>query len=170
MIKIEKLTACIGAEVSGVDLGDASRDESLFAEIRALLLQHRVLFFRDQDMSRAEHVAFARRFGELEEHPVAGSDPEHPGLVRIYRSEAKNPYENNYHTDGLWRPDPSMGAVLRCIECPETGGDTIWVNMVEAYRQLPDDIKRRIEGLRVYRLRLFGHAFAAQAANFISLS
>ncbi|SPB14634.1 taurine dioxygenase [Caballeronia novacaledonica] len=148
MMKIEKLTACIGAEVSGVDLGEVSRDDSLFAEVRTVLLQHRVLFFRDQDISRAEHVAFARRFGDLEDHPVAGSDPEHPGLVRIYRSEAKNPYENNYHTDGLWRPEPSMGAVLRCIECPETGGDTIWVNMVEAYRQLPDDVKRRIEGLR----------------------
>ncbi|WP_106854374.1 TauD/TfdA dioxygenase family protein [Caballeronia novacaledonica] len=147
-MKIEKLTACIGAEVSGVDLGEVSRDDSLFAEVRTVLLQHRVLFFRDQDISRAEHVAFARRFGDLEDHPVAGSDPEHPGLVRIYRSEAKNPYENNYHTDGLWRPEPSMGAVLRCIECPETGGDTIWVNMVEAYRQLPDDVKRRIEGLR----------------------
>lgn len=148
MIKIEKLTACIGAELSGVKLGDASRDASLFAEIKALLLQHRVLFFRDQNISREEHVAFARRFGDLEDHPVAGSDPEHPGLVRIYRSDAKNPYENNFHTDGLWRPEPSMGAVLRCIECPETGGDTIWVNMVEAYKQLPEDIKRRIAGLR----------------------
>lgn len=148
MIKIEKLTACIGAELSGVNLGEASRDASLFAEIKALLLQHRVLFFRDQNISRAEHVAFARRFGDLEDHPVAGSDPEHPGLVRIYRSDAKNPYENNYHTDGLWRPEPSMGAVLRCIECPEVGGDTIWVNMVEAYKQLPEDIRNRIAGLR----------------------
>lgn len=148
MIKIEKLTACIGAELSGVNLGDASRDASLFAEIKALLLQYRVLFFRDQNISRAEHVAFARGFGDLEDHPVAGSDPEHPGLVRIYRSDAKNPYENNFHTDGLWRPEPSMGAVLRCIECPEVGGDTIWVNMVEAYKQLPEDIKNRIAGLR----------------------
>ena len=122
MIKVERLTACIGAEVSGVSLGDASRDASLSAEIKALLLKHRVLFFRDQDISREEHVSFARRFGKLEDHPVAGSDPEHPGLVQIYRSEAKNPYENNYHSDGLWRPNPSMGAVLRCVECPEEIG------------------------------------------------
>jgi taurine dioxygenase len=148
MIKVERLTACIGAEVSGVSLGEASRDASLFAEIKALLLQHRVLFFRDQDISREEHVSFARSFGRLEDHPVAGSDPEHPGLVQIYRSEEKNPYENNYHSDGLWRPNPSMGAVLRCVECPEVGGDTIWVNMVEAYKQLPEDVKKRIGGLR----------------------
>ena len=69
-----------------MNLGVASRDAGLVAEIRALLLKHRVLFFRDQDISRAEHVAFARHFGELEDHPVAGSDPDHPGLVRIYKS------------------------------------------------------------------------------------
>ena len=145
---VEQLTSSIGAEIRGVHLGEASRDDALFAELRALLLQHRVLFFRDQEITRAEHVAFARRFGELEDHPVAGSDPEYPGLVRIYRSDKKENYENNYHTDGLWRARPPMGAVLRCIECPPVGGDTIWVNMVEAYRNLPDDIKTRIAGLR----------------------
>ncbi len=147
-MKVEKLTRTIGAEVSGVHLGDAARDAGLFAEIRALLLAHRVLFLRDQDITRAEHVAFARRFGELEDHPIAGSDPDHPGLVRIYRSEERNPYENNWHVDGLWRENPAMGAVLRCIECPSEGGDTIWANMVEAYSRLPEDLKTRIAGLR----------------------
>ena len=72
-MKVEKLTRTIGAEVSGISLGDAARDAGLFAEIRALLLAHRVLFLRDQDITRAEHVAFARRFGDLEDHPIAGS-------------------------------------------------------------------------------------------------
>jgi taurine dioxygenase len=147
-MRVEQLTSSIGAELSGVNLGDASRDAALFAEIKALLLKHRVLFLRDQDISRAEHAAFARRFGPLEDHPVAGSDPEHPGLVQIYRSDKRENYENNYHTDGLWRETPAMGCVLRCIECPEVGGDTLWVNMVEAYKNLPEDIKRRIDGLR----------------------
>jgi taurine dioxygenase len=147
-MRVEPLTPSIGAEISGVKLGDAARDAGLFAEIKALLLQHRVLFLRDQDISRAEHVGFARRFGDLEDHPVAGSDPDHPGLVQIYRSDKRENYENNYHTDGLWRETPAMGCVLRCIECPPVGGDTIWVNMVEAYKNLPDDIKKRIDGLR----------------------
>ena len=56
--------------------------------------------------------------------------------------------ENNYHTDGLWRLTPAMGCVLRCLECPPVGGDTIWVNMVEAYRLRPDDVKAKIDGLR----------------------
>jgi len=147
-MKIRPLTPSIGAEISDVHLGEASRDPECFASIRAALLKHKVLFFRGQDIERAEHVAFARCFGELEDHPVVGSDPEHPGLVRIYRSDNKHSYENTYHCDGLWRQSPAMGAVLRCIECPEVGGDTIWVNMVQAHDELPDEIKHKIGKLR----------------------
>ena len=88
-MQVRQITPSIGAEISGVDLGQASRDEGLYKEIRAQLLEHKVLFLRDQDITRAEHVAFARRFGDLEDHPVAGSDPEHPGLVLIHRSDTK---------------------------------------------------------------------------------
>ena len=149
-LRVEPLTCAIGAELIGVQLGDASRDDGLFAEIRALLLRHRVLFLRDQTLSRAEHVAFARRFGELEDHPVAGSDPEHPGLVRIYKSpEAPiDRYENSWHTDATWREKPPLGCVLRCVECPPVGGDTMWTNMVLAYERLPEHVKTQIAGLR----------------------
>ena len=149
-IRVEPLTCAIGAELSNVNLGAASRDPAIIAEIRSLLLEHRVLFFRDQDITRAEHVAFARHFGALEDHPVAGSDPDHPGLVRIYKSpDAPNDrYENAWHTDATWREKPPFGCVLRCVECPPVGGDTMWVNMVEAYARLPTHIKEQIAGLR----------------------
>ena len=149
-IVVEPLSCSIGAELSKVHLGAASRDPALVAEIRALLLKHRVLFFRDQDITRAEHVAFARHFGELEDHPVAGSDPENPGLVRIYKSpDAPNDrYENSWHTDATWRDKPPFGCVLRCVECPPVGGDTMWANMVLAYERLPEPVKQQIQGLR----------------------
>ena len=147
-IAVEQLSCNIGAEVLGINLGDAARDDILFAEVRALFLKHKVLFFRDQNITRADHVAFAERFGPLEDHPVVGSHPDHRGLVLVYRSDKKENYENTYHADATWRECPPLGAVLRCIECPPVGGDTIWVNMVKAYRQLPDDIKSRIGGLR----------------------
>lgn len=149
-IKVERLTCGIGAELSNVSLGAAARDEALFAEIKSLLLQHKVLFLRNQDISRAEHIAFARRFGELEDHPIAGSDPEHPGLVRIYKDldSKEEHYENAFHCDATWRQRPPMGCVLRCVETPEVGGDTIWVNMVEAHGKLPEAVKARIAGLR----------------------
>jgi len=149
-MRIEPMTCSIGAELSGVSLADAVHDDGLFAEIRALLLKYRVLFLRDQDISRAEHVAFARRFGELEDHPVAGSDPENPGLVRIYKSpdQPNDRYENAWHTDATWREAPPMGCVLRCVEGPAVGGDTMWANMALAYENLPGEIKEKIAGLR----------------------
>jgi taurine dioxygenase len=149
-IRVEPLTCAIGAELSNVNLGVASRDPALVAEIRALLLKHRVLFFRDQDITRAEHVAFARHFGELEDHPVAGSDPENPGLVRIYKNpdSPNDRYENAWHTDATWREKPPFGCVLRCVECPPVGGDTMWANMALAYERLPEHVKTQIAGLR----------------------
>src|ERR1700756_3936479 len=149
-MRVEQLTCTIGAELVGVNLADAIHDDGLFAEIRAALLKHRVVFLRDQDLSRAEHVAFARRFGDLEDHPVAGSDPEHPGLVRIYKTpeQPNDRYENAWHADATWREAPQFGAVLRCVECPPVGGDTMWANMVLAYENLPEHIKTQIADLR----------------------
>ena len=149
-IRVEPLTCTIGALLENVSLADAARDDELFAEIRALLLKHRVLFLHGQDITRAEHVAFARRFGELEDHPVVGSDPDNPGLVRIYKGpDSRNEqYENAWHCDTTWRECPQFGAVLRCVETPAVGGDMLWANMVEAYNRLPDDIKAKIAKLR----------------------
>src|ERR1700751_2278450 len=114
-LAVEPLTCWIGAELKNVSLADAARDDELFAEIRGLLLKHRVLFLRDQDITRADHVAFAQRFGALEDHPVVGSDPEHPGLVRIYKVLSSPPehYENAFLFDATLRAATPMGAVLR---------------------------------------------------------
>ncbi|SDP34376.1 taurine dioxygenase [Ralstonia sp. 25mfcol4.1] len=149
-MKVQQLSCALGAELVGVDLGEAVRNDDLFGEIRAQLLKHRVLFLRNQQFSRAEHVAFASRFGALEDHPVAGSDPEHPGLVRIYKrpDQPNDRYENCWHSDTTWREAPQFGAVLRCIECPPVGGDTMWANMALAYERLPDTVKAQIADLR----------------------
>ncbi|RKG35606.1 TauD/TfdA dioxygenase family protein [Acinetobacter rongchengensis] len=151
-MQIEQLTCNIGAELHGVSLADAIHDDDLFSEIRTHLLKHRVLFLRDQNLTRAEHVAFAERFGQLEDHPAVGSHPDHPGLVQIYKSPDSpiDRYENAWHSDASWRKIPPMGCVLRCVECPTVGGDTMWTNMVMAYKNLPEDIKAKIADLRAY--------------------
>lgn len=148
--QVEQMTGAIGAQINNIHLGAASRDPAMMEQIRALLLKHKVLFFRDQDITRAEHVAFAKYFGELEDHPVAGSDPENPGLVRIYKSPdvPNDRYENAWHSDATWREKPPLGCVLRCVECPPVGGDTMWTNMVLAYENLPEHIKTKIANLR----------------------
>ncbi|MNO67265.1 Alpha-ketoglutarate-dependent taurine dioxygenase [compost metagenome] len=147
---IKQQSYALGAELVGVKLVDAIHDDGLFAEIRAAVLKYRVVFLRDQHISGAEHAAFARRFGDLEDHPIAGSDPEHPGLVRIYKTPDQRPdrYENAWHSDATWREAPPFGAVLRCVECPPVGGDTMWANMALAYEKLPADIKEKIANLR----------------------
>ena len=149
-MRVEQLSCAIGAELIGVSLADGIHDDGLFAGIREALLRHRVLFLRDQDITAAQHVAFARRFGNLEDHPVTGSDPENPGLVQIYKTPENPPdrYENAWHTDGTWREAPPLGAVLRCRECPPVGGDTMWANMALAYENLPAHVKEQIAGLR----------------------
>ena len=148
-MRVEKLTSHIGAQLFDVSLAEASRNDDLFAEIRRELLVHKVLFLRDQDISKAEHVAFAERFGALEDHPVAGSDPDHPGLVCIYKDLNSPPdhFENAWHCDATWRDAPPMGCVLRYREGPAVGGDTIWANMAKAYADLSDSVKQTIDGL-----------------------
>ncbi len=148
-MKVSRLTASIGAEVSAVDLGEVARSDELFSQLKSLLLAHKVLFFRDQDITRAEHVQLAERFGALEDHPVVPSDPDHPGLARIYKDLDSRPehYENAYHCDATWKETPPMGCVLRCVEAPPVGGDTIWVNMALAYAGLPEHVKTQIAAL-----------------------
>jgi taurine dioxygenase len=152
-------TPAIGAEISGIDLR-APLDDTTYLALRRALIRYKVLFFRDQDITPAQHVAFAQRFGKLEVHPVFPHHPDHPELVIFDKSDKKRGRENIYHSDVSWREVPSMGSILRCMECPPAGGDTIWVNMALAYENLPADIKARLEGLLAVHdiLPLFGSA------------
>ncbi|MFP3569788.1 TauD/TfdA dioxygenase family protein [Paraburkholderia sp. SIMBA_030] len=163
-MRIDPLTCAIGAELLDVNLGDAVRDDGLFNEIYAALLKYKVLFLRDQDLdklSRKDHMAFAMRMGQLETHPMVPSHPEAPGLVQIYKTPEKpaDRYENSWHCDTTFREAPPMGAVLRCIECPPVGGDTMWANMVLAYEKLPESVKKEIDGL--IASHSFNSSFAA---------
>ncbi|MDT9013873.1 TauD/TfdA family dioxygenase [Novosphingobium sp. APW14] len=149
-MKVEQLTCALGAEIKGIRLAEAATNADLAGEINALLLEHKVLFLRDQDMTDAEHAGVARQFGELEDHPLANSAEGEPGIIHIWKSPESPPfrYENAWHHDATWREIPPMGAVLRCVECPPVGGDTMWSNMELAYDQLPDHVKEEIADLR----------------------
>ena len=163
-MRIEQLTCAVGAQLHDVNLGDAVRDDGLFNEIYQALLKYKVLFLRDQTLdklSRLDHMAFGQRLGELETHPMLPSHPEAPGLVKIYKTPENPPdrYENAWHCDGTFREKPAMGAVLRCIECPPVGGDTMWANMVLAYEKLPEGIKAEIGEL------IASHSFNSSFAS-----
>ena len=143
-IECHRLTGALGAEVTGVDLADPS--PSMIDELRAAWFDHEVLVIRDQPVTREQHVAFGRCFGELEIHPFATNHRDHPEIVRIKSSE-KHPYAaSSWHTDVTWRQEPSMGSILRGVVIPPVGGDTSFADSALAYERLPDDVKDFIDG------------------------
>ncbi|MCU1351956.1 MAG: taurine dioxygenase TauD-like protein [Acidimicrobiales bacterium] len=156
--------ATIGAELHGISLADDLSDDAI-AEIRQALLAYKVIFFRDQDLTAAQHVAFARRFGELEIHPFIPANREHPELVRFAKSADVGGYENGWHSDVSWRETPSLGAVLRAISVPPTGGDTLFADMAAVYDGLPDDLRAEAdEAVAIHDFaQVFGHGLTPEA-------
>ena len=143
-ITVSPLTPAIGAEIGNIDLRQVSGDE--IADIRAALLEHKVVFFRDQSLTQAEHIAFARQFGELEIHPATPKSQSNPEVLHIAHGPESKGKENFWHSDVTWREKPSLGSILKAVEVPAVGGDTLFANMVMAYELLPDDVKELITG------------------------
>ena len=145
VLQIHPLSPTIGAEVSGVDLR-AELSAAVLAEMRQALLDWKVLFFRDQDITTQQHLAFARLFGELEVHPFAPQKPGYPEVLSITHNRESRGKENAWHSDVTWRLAPSLGSVLRSLEIPALGGDTLFCDMYAAYEGLTDEVKAQIEG------------------------
>jgi alpha-ketoglutarate-dependent taurine dioxygenase len=153
---VKQLEPTIGAEISGVDLRQPLSLEQR-DRIKALLLKHRVLFFRNQSISGEQQVALARQFGKIYEHPntrkvdhrvTADSAQSH----RISATIAKQEYKVTsgvWHSDTSWLVRPTWGAILRTVDIPALGGDTIWANGHAVYESLSDELKEKIENLHV---------------------
>ena len=159
---VTRLSATIGAEISGVDLTTELPDE-VIAEIARALADHKVIFFRDQPLTAEQHVAFARRFGELEIHPFLPSNTGEPEVVRFAKSADVGGYENGWHHDVTWRVAPSKGAVLHALEVPATGGDTVFSDAHAALENLDDDLRSRIDDMTAVHdfAQVFGHGMSA---------
>ena len=148
-LTVQPVNPTIGAEIGGVDLAQPLTAE-VRGELRTLLLKHKVLFFRDQEITRDQQVAFALNFGELYAHPTGGTETHR--VIQPIAAENFKKYdirESHWHTDTSWRIDPSLGAVLRAVDIPEVGGDTIWADGGAIYRGLPEDLKAQIDDLYV---------------------
>ena len=136
------LTPAIGAELLGADL--TRPDDTLVAEVRAALLRYQVVFFRDQQISRQQHIAFARAFGKLEIHPATPQDQSDREVLRIAHGPESRGSENFWHSDVTWRAEPSLGSILRAMEVPAVGGDTLFANMAMAYEGLDEELQHRL--------------------------
>ncbi len=155
-------SATIGAIVSGIDLG-AHLDDATIAEVRQALLSYKVLVFRDQDLTADAQLAVARRFGELEVHPFLAGPEDRPELVRLAKDATVGGYENAWHSDVSWRLEPALGAILRAVEVPPSGGDTLFADMGAAYSGLDDEVRDRIETMTAVHdfVLTFGQALPA---------
>ncbi|MBC8363548.1 MAG: TauD/TfdA family dioxygenase [Actinobacteria bacterium] len=140
--------ATIGAELTGIDL-TGQLPQAATAEIAAALAAYKVVFLRDQHLTPAQHVDFARNFGELEVHPFFPSNTDQPELVRLAKDSVTAGYENQWHHDVTWRECPSRATVLRAIQVPDVGGDTLFADMYAAYEVLSPETKVEVDALEV---------------------
>ena len=154
---VTPLGSTLGAELSGLDLQQELLDE-VFSDIHRALLDYKVIFFRGQPLSAGEQVAFAKRFGELELHPFIPPNGEFPELCRFEKSAEVGGYENLWHHDVTWREKPSKLAILRAVDVPRTGGDTLFADMYAAYEGLDDAWKEHVADMVMVHdyVRAFG--------------
>lgn len=151
-IQIEAITPKLGAEVSGVDLSNLS--DATLSTVREAFARHLVLVFRDQQLTREQHKAFGRAFGELQTHP-AKTHLGVPGDPEIFdiKVTAKTQVANGeaWHTDLSCEPIPPMASALYITEPPPSGGgDTLFASMVEAYRTLSEPVQKLLLGLTAF--------------------
>ena len=146
--RVRPVGASVGALIEGVDLRRPC-DNDLQEALAEALRDWKVIFFRDQDLTIGQHAAFAARWGILTDDTLAATTAARAedNVVVFVRDAATPGLENEWHTDGTFRPTPTMGTILRAIEVPEVGGDTLFADMGAAFDILPADLRQRILGL-----------------------
>lgn len=149
---VKPLTGGLGAEIFGIDLAQPLDAEG-FRAINQVLLDHGVIFFREQKITPAQQMAFARHWGSVHLHPHMVCLPEQPGVIEILKKETDTTvFGQNWHTDQMFTPTPARVTLLYAKEVPPVGGDTLYANLYMAYDTLSDGMKALIANLRTVNL------------------
>ena len=149
-ITVDRHAGACGAVVRGVDLAAELADD-VVAEIRRALLDHQVIFFREQSLTPEQQVAFSRRFGPYSPVPFVEAIAGHPEVIAVVRDPSEQPglvFGGLWHSDFSFLAEPPMGSILHAIEVPPYGADTIWANQYLAYRGLSRAMRGVVERLR----------------------
>ncbi|MCB2076957.1 MAG: TauD/TfdA family dioxygenase [Novosphingobium sp.] len=173
---VSPMTPRIGAEIEGVYLAD-DLSQDVIDEIYQALLTYKVIFFRDQDITQEQHIAFARRFGDLEIHPSTPAEQPNPEVFHLrpvnwgketgQMVKAPRYGANLWHSDVTWRETPSLGSILRGRVIPDVGGDTLWSDQVAAYEGLSPAMKEWVCSLTaVHDGSVFNKAAAERGTTF----
>ncbi len=168
-LEISRLSPACGAVISGLDLR-GPLNESTVSDLHRALAENGILLFRRADITPAQHIAFSRHFGPLEEHVIGDFGlPEHPEIFVVSNIlEGTKPkgavYAGQYwHSDLSYMEKPSLGSLLLCREMPQLGGDTMWANMYQAYDTLSESMKSFLGGLRA--IHDYSHAYDTYFAH-----
>ena len=147
-VEIDRFGAAVGAEIHGVELSKPL-DEATFASIHEAFLEHHVVVFREQSLSHADQLAFARRFGQLDVHPIVTPTHEHPELVRVFKPAGESAsFGTGWHSDNSFFECPSMASILYGSKLPPRGGDTLFASMEAAWDALSDTMQGWLAPLR----------------------
>src|SRR3989344_2860987 len=153
-IQIKPVAGRIGAQLEGVKLGGGISAEA-FDFINQALLKYKELFFRDQHLDDAEYEAFSRRFGDQVPHPTVRSAEQGAAILHL---DAKETRANSWHTDVTFVANYPKISILRGVEIPPFGGDTVWANTAAAYADLPDPLKQLADNLRASHTNVYDYA------------
>ena len=146
--EIVPVAGALGAEIHGVHLSE-NLDDTLISDIRQALLDHLVIFFRDQELSPEQHLAFAQRFGELDDHDFVKGLPDYPHILHLVKEadETGINFGGTWHSDVTYQEAPALGSILYALDVPPVGGDTLFANQFLAYETLSDGMKELLDGL-----------------------
>jgi taurine dioxygenase len=145
-IQVTRVTPAIGALVEGLDLSQELASQEI-ARLGELLVQHQVLFFRDQPLTAQQQVRFAAQFGTLHVHPIYPVLPELPEILVLDTHKDFLPDNDNWHTDVTFSETPPLAGILSAKQMPTSGGDTLWSSCSAAYEALSEPMRRFLDGL-----------------------
>ena len=166
-MKVKLCSGALGAEIEGIDLKTINSDN--FKTINDLLLEHKVIFFREQNMSPEEQIKLAKLFGPVEEHAYVKGLEGYPEITRLIKdAEEKNQWGEGWHSDVSYNETPTKAVVLKSIKIPPVGGDTVFSNMELAWETLDEELKKIVENRRAEHFSLGAGFFIDSYKHFES--
>jgi len=146
-IDVRRVAGALGAEIGGVDLSQPLADETI-AAIRKALVEHQVIFFRDQSLTPEQQLTFGRRFGPLNIHPYVKGMADHPEVMEIIKEPSDRiNFGGGWHSDMSFLESPSIGSILYAVQTPDYGGDTLFASQAAAFDALSPGLQKTLEGL-----------------------
>jgi taurine dioxygenase len=151
--RVAPLTSHVGAEILDIDLSRPQPD-AVFSEIRRLFARYGVLFFRDQTLTIEQYVALGERFGTLEDNDTLAHAPGFPQVGMLVKEPTHlTSIGDMWHTDHTYLSEPMKATMLRAIEVPPYGGDTLFLHTARAFAALPDGLKETLRSLKALHSR-----------------